>query len=399
MEFHAGRGPATDIAGEPMTHRPRVLAVVALAALGCGGEPPASAAAARTAVTLSASDVAVARLADLTDGVAISGTLEPVQSVALTAQVAARVRRVTADRGTQVRRGEVLVELDAEGIRGQAEGTRAAVASAEAALALAAQRLESARRLHAAGGIADIDLRASEAAHRAAEAQLAAARAQAAGAQENESHTRVASPIDGIVSARGVEPGESVKDGAMLLTVVDISTLELVAHVGVDEAMRVRVGAPVTFTIDATGGQAFTGRVARVDPRADPGTRQVGIASTLPNPGGRIVAGQFARGRVLLGTVKSVVAVPVRAVTDSAGVASVLLIEGGRLVRRRVSLGARDEAQGLVAVTEGLAEGDRVLAVPVPGAADGLAVTMGSDTGASRRVSPAAPDTGRGGGY
>lgn len=374
---------------------PRLLsgALALSVASACGGDGETSEAApASTAVTLGPSDVATVRTVELSEGVAISGALEPARTVELRTQINGRVRRVTVDRGSPVRQGQVLLEIQAEGARGQLEGAQAAVASAEAALALAEQRLASARRLHEAGAISDIELKTSETAFRAAEAQLGAARAQLAIARENESHATVRSPIHGVVSARSVDEGEAVRDGGVLLTVVDTRTLELTAQVGVDEAMKVRVGAPVAFRLDAAGGQTFEGRVTRVDPRADPGTRQVGLAATLPNPGGRIVAGQFARGRVLTGRAQTVTAVPISAVRDSAGTASVLVIEGGRLARRQVSLGARDEERGLVAVTSGLAEGDRVLAVPVLGAAEGLAVTFAADSGA--RAGASAPVAG-----
>lgn len=366
-----------------MTRPASCLVATALCALlgACGGgEPEASPGAAPlAAATLTSSDIATAREVELVDGVSLSGSLEPAQTVIIKTQVAGRLRRIPVDRGSRVAKGHLLAEIEADGIRGQAVAARAALASAEAALALAAQRLESAKRLQAAGAISDIDLRASEASHEAASAQVAAARAQLAMAGEAEARTSIESPINGVVSVRVVEEGESVKDGDRLLEVVDIGTLELRAQVGVDDAMRVRVGSPVVFTLGATG-QPLRGRVARIDPRADPGTRQVGIAAQLANPGGRIVAGQFARGRVLTGRATLAVAIPAAAVSDSAGQSRVFVIEGGKLVLRPVTLGTRDEALGLVAVTAGLAVAERVLARPVLGAANGLAVTVASDS-------------------
>jgi RND family efflux transporter MFP subunit len=351
--------------------------------IACGGAPEGEAAgdaAPLAAVTLTSADIAVAREVELVEGVSMSGSLEPAQTVVVKAQVAGRIGRLLVDRGSRVRAGQTIAEIIAEGVRGQAMSARAAVASAEAALALATQRLESARRLHAAGGISDIELRTSEANHQAATAQLAAARAQLASATEAEGHATVTSPIAGIVSNRSAEDGEAVKDGDPIVTVVDIGTLELEAQVGIEDAMRVRVGSAVTFTVDALPGQALRGRVVRIDPRADPGTRQVGIAASLPNPGGRLVAGQFAHGRVQTGTASEVIAIPIAAVSDSAGQARVFVIEGGRLVLRQVTLGARDEARGLVAVTSGLEVSARVLARPVLGAANGLPVTVASDS-------------------
>jgi RND family efflux transporter MFP subunit len=288
------------------------------------------------------------------------------------AQVGGRLGTIGVDRGSRVSAGQVLVEIEAEGVKGQAASARALVASAEAALALATQRLESARRLQAAGAISDIDLRATEAAHEAAAAQVAATKAQLAAAGEAESRTVVTAPLAGVVSARAVESGEAVKDGDRLFTIVDIAALELDAQVGVDAAMRVRVGSPVTFALDALPGQLLQGRVVRIDPRADPGTRQVGVAAQLANPGGRIVAGQYARGRILTGQ------------SVTAGQARVYVIDGTTLSLRHITLGTQDDAQGLVAVLEGLSANDRILARPVVGAANGLPVTIASDSARSQ---------------
>lgn len=363
----------------------RFILLALAAACGPGGEGGDGAASRPlAAVTLTQSDIAVAREMELVAGVGVSGSLEPAQTVVVKAQVNGRLGRLHVDRGSRVTAGQLLAEIEADGIRSQAASAGAAVASAEAALAVATQRLESARRLQAAGAISDIELRSSEAAHQAAGAQVAAARAQLAAASEAESRTRLTAPMAGVVSGRFMEAGEAVKDGDRVLSVVDIATLQLEAHVGVDEAMRVRVGAPVTFALDALPGTVLRGRVARIDPRADPGTRQVGLAAELANPGGRIVAGQYARGRVLTGEAVTAVAIPIAAVSDSAGQARVFVVEGGTLALRPVTLGTRDEARGVVAVLAGLAADERILARPVVGAAAGLAVTMASDSALTR---------------
>ena len=340
-----------------------------------------------TGLTLTTSDVAEARVVPLTDAVSISGPLEPAQTVALRTQINAIVSAVRADRGTRVRRGQVLIELDAQGLRGQAAGAKAAIAAADANLSLATQRLENAQRLLSAGALSPMDVKTAEAQHQVAEAQAAAARAQYATSSESESRARIVSPIDGIVSNRAVEPGEAVREGNVLLTVVDTRTLELRAQVGVDEALRVRPGATVVFTLDAAPGETFRGRVTRVDPRADPGTRQVGVSSSLTNNQGRIVAGQFAHGRVLTGAPSPQVVVPITAVSGSGEHASVFVIVNGRLTKRDVVLGVRDDARGLVAVRSGLTAGERVLAVPVLGAAEGLTVTMATDSAAAQAPS------------
>src|SRR5690606_13763425 len=126
----------------------------------------------------------------------LTGSLMPYRMVPVKAQVAGTVSEVRVDRGTRVRKGQVLATIDAEGIRGQA-------AAAEANLALATQRLESARILHEAGAMSDIDFNAAKAGYEAARAQAAAAAEQAV-------NTTIVAPIDGVVSVRQVETGEAV---------------------------------------------------------------------------------------------------------------------------------------------------------------------------------------------
>jgi RND family efflux transporter MFP subunit len=311
----------------------------------------------------------------------MSGPLRPKVQVTIRAQVEGTVSDLTVDRGSRVRRAQRLATIAAVGVRSQAAGARAAVAAAESNLALARQRLEAARRLRDAGGISDIDYQTAATHFQAAEAQLEAARAQLASASEAAGHTQVVAPVDGVVSERMVEEGEQVKSGDNVMTVVDTRVLELAARIGAADASRVRVGQPVRFTIDAFPGQEFTGRVARMDPIADPATRQVGVYVELPNPSGRIIGGLFAWGRISLDAMRAVV-IPATAVQVSgpdSSITTAFVIENGRLVRRQVTLGPRDEERGLVAVLSGIAAGDRVLATPTAGVSEGAPVTMATD--------------------
>jgi membrane fusion protein, multidrug efflux system len=365
------------------------------AAAACNGASEAATArgdsATASAVTLGPQDVAVARTLELGSGVTLRGSLEPAQTVTVRSQVAGTVRNLHVDRGSNVRRGQVLAVIEAAGVQSQATGARAQVAAAEAAVALARQRLEGARKLRDAGAISQIDFRSAEASFEAAQAQLAAAQAQAATAGEAAARATVTAPLTGSVSTRQVEEGEAVASNDELLTIVDTRVLELAGQVGIEDAQRVRVGQTVVFTLDASPGEQYTGRVTRVDPRADPGTRQVGVYIQLPNPDGRIIAGQFGRGRVLTGTAARGIAIPEAAVRDTGTATHVFVVDNGRLTKRQVSLGVRDESRGLVAVTSGLRDGDRVLASPAPGTAEGTAVTVVADANVGTRPAAATP--------
>ena len=365
---------------------PLLVALLATAACGKGDDAAADSASATAAPTLllSSQDVAVAQEGEVGAAVTLSGPLEPKEQVTLRAQVGGTVQELRVDRGSTVARGQRLARIQAAGVTSQAAGAQAQVAAAQANLAVARQRRDAAERLRKAGAMSEIDYRSAVAQFEAADAQVAAARAQAAGAGEAAGFTTIEAPIGGVVSDRQVEPGEAVNPGAELLTIVNARTLELEGQVGVTEAGRVRVGQRVTFSLDAFPNEQFTGRVARVDPVADAGTRQVGVYVELPNPGGRIVGGQFARGRVATGVggVRGVL-IPQSAVqraSPEATTGSVFVVENGRLVRRDVTLGAIDESTGMVLVQSGVRAGERVIAVPTTDIREGAQVTIATDS-------------------
>ena len=355
------------------------LTVLGLGA-GCKGSDPAQANEVAPAIVLGPQDVATAQVGPIGSAVLVSGPLEPAERVTLRAQVPGVITGLRVDRGTTVRRAQVLSVIEAAGIRGQAAGARAGIASAEANAALARQRLEAARTLRQAGAMSEIDYRTAVAAYESAQAQVAMARAQAAQTGEAAARTVVTSPIAGVVSARMVENGEAVNPGDELFTVVNPGTLELEGSIAVADAARVRVGQPVEFTLDAVPTERHRGSVARIDPTADPATRQVGVYVQLPNQGWRLVGGQFARGRIMTGASATAVLVPETAVRETAsGEREVFVVVNGRAARRVVTLGPRDDAAGVIAILNGVQVGERIIIAPTTDIADGTLVTLSGD--------------------
>ena len=126
--------------------------------------------------------------------------------------------------------------------------------------------------------------------------------------------------------------------------------MRLEAAVPSDDLSQLRLGAAVEFTVRGYD-QTFTGRIERIAPQADPTTRQVPIFVTIPNVGGRLVAGLFAEGRVVAQSAERLT-VPVNAVNTSAQPPWVLRVTNGKTERVNVTLGLarsadRARARGL----------------------------------------------------
>lgn len=328
------------------------LAAVVLLSAACGA-PETTDAAVDTAPTLALGlrDIATVTLMPIAGGVTITGSLDPAQQVEVKSQIAGQLDSIAVDRGSAVTRGQLLATFDAGPAQAQA-------ASAEAALASAERDLRAADTLYKAGAMSERDF---------AQATIArdAARAQRAQASENLSRATILAPISGVVSARAVEPGEAVQSGAKLFTIANIDSLELVAGVTPEQAGAVRPGNAVRLTLDAYSGRTVNGRVSRVEPVADPVTRQVSVYVHVQNRDHGLVAGLFASGVIIQrGSAAPVPAIPASAVRTSGTESFVYVIEGAGLARRVVTLGARDDARGMVEVTSGVATGVRVLVNP-----------------------------------
>jgi membrane fusion protein (multidrug efflux system) len=351
------------------------FAVGIIALAGCNGEENASAtAAAEPLVTVGPENIAVVELAELRSGPTVSGSLEPLQSATVRAEVGGAVLRTHAEAGERVKRGAMLATLDDIAVRDAFLSARSGVRSAESALELARRNAERARRLSEAGAIAERDLESARLTQTNAEGSLADARARLASAGEQLEDTRVRAPFDGVVSERQVDAGDVVQVGAALFTVVDPRRLRLEASVPAGQLGRLRVGTPVEFTV---GGmeRRITGRIERVNPVVDPTTRQVRIYVAIPNSDQALAAGLFAEGRVATDT-RRAVAVPVTAV-DSRGTTPTLhLLRQGRVAEVPVQLGVRDETAELVEVLAGVAEGDTVLLGSAQGVTPGSRIQV-----------------------
>ena len=330
---------------------------------------PGGTAATAPAMTIGPENVAIVTRGPLASGPAISGALRAEREATLRAEASGAVLATLVEPGTRVRRGQLLVRIDDSAVRDAFLGARSGVTTAEQTFELARREQERSQSLAAAGAIAERDLDVARRNVTAATAALADSRARLALANRQLAGTRVTAPFDGVVSDRQVKAGDVVGMGTALLTVVDPRSMRLEASVPASSLSEVRIGAPVSFTVNGYAERSFTGTVTSVNPVADPTTGQVRITVGLPNSGGTLVGGLFAEGRVA-STSRIALTVPLNAV-DARGLSPVAYrLKGGRVEKVEISLGARDEDAERVEVAVGLAAGDSVLT----GAAQGISV-------------------------
>jgi membrane fusion protein, multidrug efflux system len=366
--------------------RKNAAVLLSLAALGavnaCSKGDKASAAETAKTETMMVGpeNIAVAANGSIMTGPSISGTLQPDREAVLRAQVAGSVLQTYADQGQAVNAGTVLARIDASGIQDAYTSARAGLISARNAADVAGKDLARNEKLLAAGAIAERDIDQSRRASIAAQAALEDANSRLASAEKAYRSTTVTAPFSGVVSERPVSSGDVVQPGSALFTVVDPSSMRLEASVPAEQLASIRIGVPVNFTVSGYPGRQFVGRITRINPTADPTTRQVRIYVSIPNEGRALVGGLFANGRMSTAT-KTGLVVPQSAVDVRGSIPSVLRVRQGKAEKVPVQIGLTDKTSETIEVLSGLQPGDTLLLGAAQGITPGTLIRISAPTG------------------
>ncbi|MBA3670824.1 MAG: efflux RND transporter periplasmic adaptor subunit [Gemmatimonadaceae bacterium] len=380
-----------------MTTFPRARRALAfsLAAAGiltlasCKKTDDASAAAATKLETklVGPENVTVVRTEQIRTGPALSGSLQAERTATIRAEMSGAVVRTFADAGQRVSRGQPLAQIDASVLRDQALSARAAVTTMQSGYEIARRDLQRNETLEKAGAIAEAVVERSRNGTLAAQAQLATARAQLANVQKMLDKAGVAAPFAGIVAQRQANAGDVVSPGTALFTVVDPASMQLEASVPAEQLSQVRVGMPVEFKVNGYPNRAFSGRITRVNPTADPVTRQVKLTAAIPNAGNALVAGLFAEGRVSTET-RTAPIVALAAVDERGLRPTVVRLRSGKIEKVEVVLGIRDAGAETVEIASGVASGDTVLLGAARGITPGTPVKVSAPSDGKTATRP-----------
>ena len=290
-----------------------------------------------------------------------SGALVAPNTAVVRAKGGGTLLALTAPEGTRVKAGQSLASLDLEDIR-QRVAERAASVEAARATADQAQRTFGANEgLAKQNFIATTALDGSRAQLENARAQLQAAQASLQTMQVALRQASLVAPISGWVAKRHAVPGEKLQAEQPVLTVVDLSQLELAGLVGTHEVSRLTPGMKAMVRIEGYA-EPVEAKIARISPQSEPGTRSIGVTLALPNPGEKLRGGQYAVARVQLDDPAPRLTVPRTALVGTGGQQQVWVIDKGELKRRLVTTGRVDTERGLVEILAGVDGNSQVLA-------------------------------------
>lgn len=329
------------------------------------------------AVTLQVSpeDMVTVESNALASGPVITGSIQPERRADLRAEVAAVVLQVLKENGEPVRKGDVLVRLDETAIRDSVNSADEATRAAQQTLEQAERMFQRQKTLRASGMISTQSLEDAEIRRNNATSDLAAARARSVSAHQQLTRTVVRAPFDGIVSERKVSNGDTAQIGKELIKVIDPASMRFEGLVSADKVSVVKVGQPVLFRVNGYPGQNFSGKVKRVDPAANPVTRQVEVLVSFADSAQPHVAGLYAEGRVEAES-SAALMVPDSSIVRNGDSSYVWRLKGKTLQKAALTIGARDDRSGKWQVLAGLANGDQLMRVPGSNFKDGQKVDV-----------------------
>ena len=334
---------------------------------------------------LAPEDLHAVRDSALAAGPSITGSVQPERRADLRAEVSAVVLQVLKENGDTVRRGDVLVRLDDSAIR-------ESLASAEAALRASRQSFEQAERqfqrmttLRKSGMTSTQQLEDAETRRNNAQSELEAAKTREAQARQQLQRTAARAPFDGIVSDRKVSAGDTAQVGKELVKVIDPDSMRFEGLVSADSIGSVKTGQPVSFRVNGYGVREFIGKVRRVNPAANPTTRQVEVLVDFVDQDRPRLAGLYAEGRIETESLTSLT-LPATALVRDGDKTAAWRLQGNTLQKVGLGIGERDPRSGDFVLRSGLAAGDRVIRYPSATLKDGQKV----DIAPSSTAQPAA---------
>ena len=304
------------------------------------------------AVELAATDVVKVQLLNITQGLAVSGTLKAVNSAVVKARVAGELQGLTLREGDFVKAGQVIARIDASELQSRVRQAREQAESAKAQVDVVQRQYDNNKALVDQGFISKTALDTSLANLNAAQSNYKAALAGADVAKKSVEDTVLKAPISGQVSQRLAQSGERVGIDARIVEIVDLSRLELEASLSAADSTQIQVGQIAQLQIEGSP-KAVAAKVVRINPTTQAGSRSVlaylSIDSLVPLRQGLFAQGTLGTGRA------SMLAVPLSSVRTDRPAPYVQVIENKQIVYKSVELGARGSADGVdVVAVKGL---------------------------------------------
>lgn len=319
-------------------------------------------------------------LKTLQNSVTATGTIEAVTSVTVGTQVSGIVNKLYVDYNSQVKKGQVIAELDKTNLLSELNTAKANLASAQSSLNYQATNMERYKTLYKKGLVSADEYENALLTYRQAKEQVASSKENVQRAQTNLGYATITSPIDGTVISKSVEEGQTVAasfNTPELFTIAkDLTNMQVVANVDEADIGNVKEGDRVTFTVDAYPDDTFEGTVKQVRLEATTTNNVVTyeVVISAPNADLKLKPGLTANVTIYTQERSGVLAVANKAlrftptketvgkdmkIVDCKGKNKVWTLNGNTLTAHPVTIGQSDGIN--TEITKGLKQGDKIV--------------------------------------
>jgi membrane fusion protein (multidrug efflux system) len=308
--------------------------------------------------------------APFVETVTATGSLRADESIELQPEISGKIVAINFSEGAHVQKGDLLVKLNDADLRGTLQRDVWRRDLAELKEKRLAQLLQS--------------LSVKQEDYDAALNELNVQRAEVAITEAQLAKTEIRAPFDGVIGLRFVSDGAYVTANTRIATLQNLEHLKIDFSVPEKYARRIRVGSKIAFSVPG-GDRQFEGRIDALDPRIDAGTRTVLLRATYAGTDQRLLPGGFANVEFSLTEIPDAILIPNMAVVPGVSGKDVFVAVDGKVERRAVQTGTRNES--LVHVIDGLKPGDRVITSGLQVLRAGLPVAVEDD----KTFSPSLP--------
>lgn len=205
---------------------------------------------------------------EISESITATGTIEPVTEVTVGTQVSGIIDKIYVDYNSTVTKGQLIAEMDRSTLQSELASQRAAYDGAKAEYEYQKKNYERNRGLHEKQLISDVDYEQAVYGYEKAKSSFESSRASLAKAERNLSYATITSPIDGVVTSRSVEEGQTVASGfstPILFTIAaDLTQMQVVTDVDEADIAGIEEGQRATFTVDAYPNDTFEGVVTQI---------------------------------------------------------------------------------------------------------------------------------------
>ena len=330
------------------------VAAAVVLAVGCGNSngKKAEVAVVETDPTVAVTQVSVR---EVPQEETYTSTIQAYVKNNIAPQTAGRISRILVDVGDNVKKGQVVAEMD-----------QTQLAQIELQLKNNETEYNRLKELYEVGGLSKSDLDAIEMAYNVSKTQY----------NNLKENATLVSPINGVITARNYDAGDMYAMSAPIYTVEQIVPVKLLVGISETDYTKVKKGDSVEITADALPGQTFNGKVRKIYPTVDPATRTFTVEVVIDNNNSALRPGMFARAKVNFGVNNSVV-IPDVAVVKQQGSGErfvYVLNEDNTVTYQKVLLGRRMGAE--YEVLEGLSDGAKVVTGGMIRLKDGIKVIV-----------------------